>query len=308
MNGEASEEATDEQAAVLREQFQEYKRELIESMIAPIITGASEELIRYVRVFLEESFDEMLDPADFTPADFTLSGIKAAWDAAWAEEGEPDWPEEIEFEDWVRGLFDHPDDWEWHKDCGQLWHISLVNTVAHAIGLFETAGETLAPYSDHQIGQGLWALIISIDSPLCELMDHSVPEADRLRCLAAIPGVYEQVFAPRCAEVLCHLSEKSSTLNGACYIWWDPYPSPWSTRGMTAEENAITLAVMERALALPNAACQESALHGLGHWIERYEECNERATGIIDAFLASGSVRRPELIEYARRARKGRVQ
>lgn len=210
--------------------------------------------------------------------------------------------EDWDFEDWVKGWFDNPDDWNWQEDYdNQPRDLSPLQTVAHATRLFETAGETLAPYSDHQIGQSLWAFINEIDSPLYALRDDVVPTADRLRCLSAISGVYEQVFVARCEERIGN--ENNSELYLTCFMWWDIFPS--SPRRMTEEENRVTLDVMERALALPHAVCQESAIHGLGHW---HRAGNDRPVRILDAFLASGMARQPELIEYARQARGGRIQ
>lgn len=62
---------------------------------------------------------------------------------------------------------------------------------------------------------------------------------------------------------------------------------------------------MERTLQLDNIACQESALHGLGHWHSAYPKEVER---IIDAFLQSNLNIRPELEQYAQSARIGMVQ
>lgn len=164
---------------------------------------------------------------------------------------------EMAFEDWVRAWFDHPDDWDWMNDHDLPYDLSPAQTIAYATRLFETAGATLAPYSDHQIGQSLRPLVGGSDSSLYALWDESVSAEDRIRCLSSILGVYEQVFAPRC---------------------------------------------MERALALPNVACQESAIHGLGHWQEsaiygveqRRETGDERALNILDTFtrLRNGTAAR----------------
>jgi hypothetical protein len=63
------------------------------------------------------------------------------------------------------------------------------------------------------------------------------------------------------------------------------------------------LSVMERTLYLPHPACQESALHGLGHWQDDYPD---RVEATIESYLESEPA--PELREYAALAREGRVR
>jgi len=61
---------------------------------------------------------------------------------------------------------------------------------------------------------------------------------------------------------------------------------------------------MTNALALDSIACQESALHGLGHWHGAYPD---EVEAIVDRFLAAHPTSRPELLTYARSARSGCV-
>jgi hypothetical protein len=58
--------------------------------------------------------------------------------------------------------------------------------------------------------------------------------------------------------------------------------------------------VIARTLALPNVACQESALHGIGHGFG--------APAMVDAYLAANPDIPPALRAYALNARAGRVQ
>ena len=63
--------------------------------------------------------------------------------------------------------------------------------------------------------------------------------------------------------------------------------------------------VLRRILAIPHDACRESAIHGLYH----FQKWNAGAsTRIIDEFLATALGLRPELIEYAKAAREGKIQ
>jgi hypothetical protein len=62
---------------------------------------------------------------------------------------------------------------------------------------------------------------------------------------------------------------------------------------------------MRRILAVDSVACQESALHGLGHWQRHYPTFVREA---IDEFLTTRKNMRRELREYAQCARHGCVQ
>ena len=61
---------------------------------------------------------------------------------------------------------------------------------------------------------------------------------------------------------------------------------------------------MEHILGLGSLACQESALHGLGHW--QRQDASEVAR-IIDAFVLSQTELDPRLLAYANAARCGCV-
>lgn len=94
-------------------------------------------------------------------------------------------------------------------------------------------------------------------------------------------------------------------LNGVCYMWWDIIPF-YGKSGDARREvfDPHCLDVMEMTLQLPSIACQESALHGLGHWEHAYPD---RVKRVIDAFLKANPDVDPELREYALDARVGGV-
>ena len=64
------------------------------------------------------------------------------------------------------------------------------------------------------------------------------------------------------------------------------------------------LTTMEHILGLGSLACQESALHGLGH--RQHQQASEVAR-IIDAFVLSQTELDPRLLAYANAARRGCV-
>lgn len=67
----------------------------------------------------------------------------------------------------------------------------------------------------------------------------------------------------------------------------------------------VVLDVMEDALYIPNDACIESALHGLGH---RYSQDEIKVPDIIDRFLSKAKNLNPDLRIYAQSAKTGCIQ
>ena len=111
--------------------------------------------------------------------------------------------------------------------------------------------------------------------------------------------------SPNCEPVLGHLNE-GGALNGACYMWWDfdcwcATPDPLTRNPY----DVAFLASMTAILEIDHAACQESALHGLGHWHNAHPD---EVESIIDKYLQRNESLRAELREYALDARQGMVQ
>lgn len=205
-------------------------------------------------------------------------------------------------------VFDHPVDhtlpeWFWDSEA-LVWNelADPATTVQYLTQLFENPASLLAPYSDAQCNQGLWFLGSNACSSHMFALNHGgVPMPDRLRCAGAMGTLFEQLFAVRCSPHLSHRDEPGANpLNSVCYMWWDVLPVDASFPQMAD----TLLGVMIRSLALDSVACQESALHGLGHW--RGDESHVRQT--IDDFLARSPDLRPDLRQYALSARGGCVQ
>lgn len=162
---------------------------------------------------------------------------------------------------------------------------------------------SLEGLNDTEIARGLEYLVnMQLGGCYRELYRWRVEVERAVACVQGIYTLFERIFAPRCAPVLCHLSEPGAgELNGICFMWWDVI-SLRSSRddGRDGLISAAMLDVLQRILALPSIACQESALHGLGHHF--------RAKAIVDAYVAANPGLRPELRAYAENARIGRVQ
>jgi hypothetical protein len=138
------------------------------------------------------------------------------------------------------------------------------------------------------------------------LLDESVAWPERQRCLRAMVALYQQCFNPRCTPALGHLDEQpGNALNRVCYMWWDILPV-YGRPQLPARQafDRECLQVMSATLALSNAACQESALHGLGHWAMYYPE---PVAAIVNAYLEQPIEIREPLRQYALAARRGMV-
>jgi hypothetical protein len=215
----------------------------------------------------------------------------------------------LSFADWVRFVFDHqvggP---QWYFEPGApFWDGPAELTVDYITTLLEDPLPHISPYTDEQLNQGFWYLVSNGCSDMMfALSDESVRLERRVRCLKSFRTVFGQVFATRCSAHLSHLDEKGARpLNSACYMWWDLFPlggKPDTASHKIMGNTAV--GVMADILALDSLACQESALHGLGHWQSAYPQ---EVTAIIDRFLERNRALRPELITYAQSARCGCV-
>jgi hypothetical protein len=209
----------------------------------------------------------------------------------------------LSYDDWIDHVFSHPVPkyqaaWYFDPDA-DWWNGPSDLTVGYLTRLFEDPETPLADFADSQISQGLHYLIDSgAGGVALALGDAAVPLADRERCVRAIHDLFAKLFVPRCTPHLSHRDEPGAgPLNGVCYMWWDVFA------GGGPELNPATFATIERILALDSIACQESALHGLGHW----PAGRDAAVAAIDAYLRRSPGLRPELAAYATAARSGCV-
>lgn len=214
------------------------------------------------------------------------------------------------FEDWLRWVFDHPvTDPAWHWGVDEWLEPPADVAIDYLTEVFEKPTEYLGRFPDDQANQGVNLLM----SPACSshffaFLDAKVPIEKRLRGVRSFIPLFTQYYAARCSSHLSHIDEPGSNpLNSTCYMWWDASPFYGGREGDEDEKIiAVCIEVMRASLATGNAACQESALHGLGHF-SIYDKVKPACVKVIDEFVASHSGMRPEMISYARAARSGRV-
>jgi hypothetical protein len=233
------------------------------------------------------------------------------------------------FETWIKWVFDHPvteREWWWDAadfEVGGRWlDRPAWRVIRFMTRLFEDPVPCVAPYSDEQIDQGLWFIFHDANSRhICSLSDGRVSYALRLRCLRSIVALHERLLVPRCAEVLNQSRERepgATPLNSICYmLWdfvykgtledpgeWDLRKAIWRNRSSNPKFVAHMLEALQRVLAIPHKACQEAAVHGLGHVQGGHPG---EASVIIDEYLSSNPSIDPRLREYALCARAGKI-
>jgi hypothetical protein len=215
----------------------------------------------------------------------------------------------LPFEDWLHFIFDHPTEgpeWYGHPDA-PFWNGPPALTAQYVARLFEDPCAPLAEYSDAELNKGLWYLISpGLGEHMLCLDDPELPIAERVRCVRSIESLFRKLLLPRCSHHLSHNNwQGAAPLNSICYMWWDIMPVYGGPRAQ--DRDALHRAALETMIAvlqLNSLACQESALHGLGHWRAYHPEQIE---SVINAFIVAHPTAHPDLLTYARSARCGCV-
>lgn len=212
----------------------------------------------------------------------------------------------------LRYLFDRPvpgaseEEWFWNFDEPDFDATPLQWTHIQTV-LFAQAGTDLAPYSDEQVGMGLNYVMSNCVSDVPHMAnDPSVPLADALRMLRAMPYLWRDCIGPRLAHVHAPIGSISAgRLGFVCYMWFDVWPS-FRKAGDVAPWREAMWQVFCAMLDTPCREVQIAALHGIGHNggdLDMPDALEAR----IDTFIAAvhGD---DELTEYAQAAARGMVQ
>ena len=219
----------------------------------------------------------------------------------------------MEFEAWMEYVFLTDKESDSEADLARLdyivepdWEV-IPEVVSHMTHLFNHAGELLAPYSDEVVSYGLDYIINEAGGCVHGLYHSSLSQEQQIAWVRSHYPLFRHVFAKRCAPVLGHTATVAhNRLNSLCYMWWDiipvsgdpeinPLPTLWFEEALDT---------MRQILNIPHVACQESAIHGLGHWYYRHQH---RVSRILNAYILSGRGLRAGLHTYALNARKGGI-
>lgn len=221
--------------------------------------------------------------------------------------------------EFINLVFDHDDlEWMWGGEH-EVWKLEddPASVVACWTQVFEEPGLVHPRFTFEQVATGVnYMMSPSMSSMAFSLLGADVPLDDRLRALRSISSLYEKFFA----IVLPNEVSKGSSKTRAsfvCFMFWDVFPFYGrTTNPFTKEEDDVVnrwdehkaiertcIDVLERTLAIEHLACQEAALHGLGHW---HDADKQRVERIVDHWLSRIDRRHP-LRSYAMQARRGMV-
>jgi hypothetical protein len=168
-----------------------------------------------------------------------------------------------------------------------------IASIVEAFGEEATAEAIWHLYSDSGSGQVYWCVLDKSLGPL------------RVEFIHSIKTLYTDCFLPRCSRFYSHIDqgpEPARPLNGVCYMLWDLSVEGPALNG-DMEMLDASLDMLKFALALPSTACQESALHGLGHLAYRHKD---HTVPIVEEYLKRDDLS-TELRDYAQAARVGYV-
>ncbi len=204
---------------------------------------------------------------------------------------------------------------DWVADCfapdGQRAELPIGNEqlARYMERLFRTSGELPKTWSYKVLNRGLW-YVGGMESQFFHRMCRSVPVNQQQQAVLALRTLYSDLFKPSCPDHFGHLDagpEPANPLSSACYMLWDMDGGigTLAVRG-NVTVRAAAYEVLRYALELESVACNESALHGLGHLHHAH---GKRAARLVDEFLARRSrTVAPQLKRYAEAARVGLVQ
>jgi hypothetical protein len=222
----------------------------------------------------------------------------------------------MDYQTWLTHVFDHQPDavnkWFYALDDSDWWNpfTHPRETVTYVTRLFADPLDALAPYSDAQIGEGLWYIVSAGNSDMMFALFGSTspphlppaPWPKLEACLDAMVHFFEVVMAPRCGSRLGQqeaLDTYPPALNTTCYMWWDIMPITVREDDPDRFHDLLT-GTMARILSIDSLPCQESALHGLGHW-------HTYAPARVEAAIAAYHTEHPVLRTYAANAARGLV-
>lgn len=230
----------------------------------------------------------------------------------------------VTFDEWVKWAFDHPvaakdaKEWWWSHlpdpdEGGRRLDLPSERALTFATKLFENPLAYLSCYSDAQIGEGIWFIVFRACSKhLDGLVDPRVELGLRTRCIRSLENLFRDLFAPRCTDNVRR--NDTNPLDQTCYMLWDlvvqdadsAQQNPDGTYQIVRdpEIDKEFLDTLARILAMPSIACQQSALHGLGHLAQDAK----LGANVVQQYLDDHPNLRDDLRKYALKALVGAVQ
>jgi hypothetical protein len=216
------------------------------------------------------------------------------------------------FDQWIKEIFDRPVEEEWHASYHRRWLEQLPALgLAFVAKLFENPPAYLSGYSDEQIDQGICIIVSPLCSDhFCYVAEGNIDLALRKRCIRSLENLSRELFAPRCSD---NVWIYTKPLNHICDMLWDIVVygtnstdwnsdrALWGVRNPEIDKELLN--TLSRILVIPSIACQQSALHGLGHLVD----FSGLGSSVIQRYLDEHPDLRSDLREYALGALTGEV-
>lgn len=188
----------------------------------------------------------------------------------------------------LRYLFDRPvpkdkgQEWFWDADEAEFEATPLQWVHIQTV-LFANAGQDLAEFTDEQVGMGLNYVMSNSVSQVPHMVNNtSVPLAQAMRMMEALPLLWDGCFGPRLATAQPTGSE-TGRLKFACFNWFDAWPSFRNASHIPEWRDAMWN-VFRKMLESPLRDVQLVALDGFagdGAYLER----PERIQVLMNEFL-----------------------
>ena len=170
---------------------------------------------------------------------------------------------EISYEDWKLDLLTYDESWTANGDT-VIWELSGEQTYVYVTRFFSEGKNLLNDINTEELNNILWLLIHDV---LNVMPEEYPPPPIWFDYFQATKILFLDLFKSHCAPVLSHKDEQPTTpLNSICYMWWDIVPIWHPEEKSRIQIQKMCLGTIIYCLKLNNLACQESALHGLGHW------------------------------------------
>jgi hypothetical protein len=196
---------------------------------------------------------------------------------------------------------------EWYfRDDHEDLELNSIQLLQLTSGIFSNIEALSSEFGERQICMGLRYLVNPSCGPIPYLyVDTSVEFAIRASAIVKMENVFRELFSkiPDEKGLFRNCSGDRLGYKETCYMWWDMFPRHGTPRRADLDRtDDVILQTIISILRLPGLACQESALHGLGHWSSSRSEDVEKA---VLSFLPHAT---SELKGYAMDAIRGRIQ
>lgn len=210
--------------------------------------------------------------------------------------------------EFTKYLFERPaDGLEWYfRDDHEDPSLPKNLLVGLAADIFRGVAKIGSQFSERQVCMGLRYLVNPSCGPVAYLyLDASIDFGMREQAISNMQFVFSDLFARKLDKVGVYRGHSGVPMGygETCYMWWDMFPRHGVPRQVDMERiDSVICQTIGSILDINVLACQESALHGLGHW---FSSRPDEVEAVVKSFLP----RVPSALrQYAFEAMQGMVQ